>query len=107
MLIAIRTSRYLALTLVHLTKISEAILKNHLGVEVDRSYGGDQEESQDPVRIITPYISPLEAVQWLMDRATTDVGCPYYAYQTLYDQEEGVDKIRIGNLEKDDDRHCL
>ena len=83
-----------------LTKICESILKNHLGVEVDRSYGGDQEESQDPVRIITPYISPLEAVQWLIDRATTDVGCPYYAYQTLYDQEEGVDKIRIGNLEK-------
>ena len=97
-----------------LTKISEAILKNHLGVEVDRSYGGDQEESQDPVRIITPYISPLEAVQWLMDRATTDVGCPYYAYQTLYDQEEGVDKIRIGNLEKmmtatafNEDNHML
>jgi hypothetical protein len=83
-----------------LTKISEAILKNHLGVEVDRSYGGDQVETQDPVRIITPYISPLEAVQWLMDRATTEVGCPYYAYQTLYDQVDGVDKIRIGNLEK-------
>jgi hypothetical protein len=83
-----------------LTKISEAILKNHLSVEVDRSYGGDQVESQDPVRIITPFISPLEAVKWLMDRATTDVGCPYYAYQTLYDQVEGVDKIRIGNLEK-------
>ena len=83
-----------------LTKISEAILINHLGVEVDRSYGGDQVESQDPVRIITPYISPLEAVSWLMDRATTDVGCPYYAYQTLYDQVKGVDKIRIGNLEK-------
>jgi hypothetical protein len=83
-----------------LTKISEAILINHLGVEVDRSYGGDLVESQDPVRIITPYISPLEAVSWLMDRATTEVGCPYYAYQTLYDQsEDGVDKIRIGNLE--------
>ena len=83
-----------------LTKISEAVLINHLGVEVDRSYGGDQIESQDPVRIITPYISPLETVSWLMDRATTEVGCPYYAYQTLYDQVDGVDKIRIGNLEK-------
>ena len=83
-----------------LTKISEAVLINHLGVEVDRSYGGDQIESQDPVRIITPYISPLETVSWLMDRATTEVGCPYYAYQTLYDQKDGVDKIRIGNLEK-------
>lgn len=97
-----------------LTKISEAILINHLGVEVDRSYGGDQVESQDPVRIITPYISPLEAVSWLMDRATTEVGCPYYAYQTLYDQKDGVDKIRIGNLEAmfaatafNDGRHML
>ena len=83
-----------------LTKISEAVLINHLGVEVDRSYGGDQIESQDPVRIITPYISPLETVSWLMDRATTEVGCPYYAYQTLYDQVDGVEKIRIGNFEK-------
>lgn len=97
-----------------LTKISEAVLINHLGVEVDRSYGGDQIESQDPVRIITPYISPLETVSWLMDRATTEVGCPYYAYQTLYDQVDGVDKIRIGNLEKmfntkafNDEKHML
>lgn len=97
-----------------LTKISEAVLINHLGVEVDRSYGGDQIESQDPVRIITPYISPLETVTWLMDRATTEVGCPYYAYQTLYDQVDGVDKIRIGNLEKmfntkafNDEKHML
>jgi hypothetical protein len=97
-----------------LTKIAEAVMKNHLEVEIDRSYGGDQVEAQDPVRIITPYISPLETVTWLMDRATTDIGCPYYAYQTLYDQEDGVDKIRIGNLEKmmnakafNDERHML
>ena len=82
-----------------LTKICEAILKNHLDVDVDPSYAGGLTEAQDPVKIITPYISPLESVQWLIDRASTEVGAPFYAYQTLYDQEGGRDKIRIGNLE--------
>ena len=87
------------------TEISEAILKNHLDVEVDRSYSGGEQEAQNPVRIITPYISPLESIVWLIDRATTEVGAPYYIYQTLYDQTPGEggagvkDKLRVGNLE--------
>lgn len=78
-------------------KVAEAILRNHLGVEVDNSYS--IESVQDPIRILTPYISPLEAVEMLLDRATSESGCPYYAWSTLYDQVDGVDKIRIGNIE--------
>ena len=87
------------------TEVSEAILKNHLGVEVDRSYSAGDTEAQDPIRVITPYISPLESVVWLTDRATTSIGAPFYVYQTLYDQvagadgEDPVDVLRIGNLE--------
>lgn len=88
-----------------ITEISEAILKNHLEVDLDRSYADGETEVQEPVRIITPYISPLESVVWLIDRATTSIGAPYYIYQTLYDQQQGAegeepkDKLRLGNLE--------
>lgn len=88
------------------TEISEAILKNHLECDLDRSYSGGEQEAQEPVRIITPYLSPLESVVWLIDRATTEIGAPYYIYQTLYDQqpsggkgEDPKDKLRLGNLE--------
>jgi len=84
-----------------LEDISESILKNHLEVRTDRNYMDGQKSKQSPVRIITPYISPLEAVEWLMDRATTKIGAPFYAYQTIYDQQlnGGKDVIRFGNLE--------
>lgn len=84
-----------------LEDIAESILKNHLDVRVDRNYMSGQKSKQGPVRIITPYISPLEAVEWLLDRATTKIGAPFYAYQTIYDQQlnGGKDVIRFGNIE--------
>ena len=62
---------------------------------------GGEPTRQEPVRIITPYITPLESVDWLMDRATTSIGAPFYAYCTLYDQQlnGGEDVLRFGNLE--------
>lgn len=47
-----------------LEDISESILKNHLEVRTDRNYMDGQKSKQSPVRIITPYISPLESVEW-------------------------------------------
>ena len=82
-----------------LEDIAEAVLKNHLETKVDRNYTGGTPSKQDPVRIITPYISPLETVDWLLERATTEIGAPYYAYCTLYDQTEGEDRVRFGTLE--------
>lgn len=82
-----------------LEDIAESVLKNHLDTKVDRNFTGGTPSKQDPVRIITPYISPLETVEWLLERATTEIGAPYYAYCTLYDQEGGEDRIRFGTLE--------
>jgi len=79
--------------------ISEAILRNHLNVDVDISYMGDWRSLQAPVKVLIPYISPLESVEWLLDRATTLIGSPFYAFQTIYDQKEGKDTVRFGNLE--------
>ena len=82
-----------------LEDIAQSVLKNHLDTKVDRNYTGGTPSKQDPVRIITPYISPLETVEWLLERATTEIGAPYYAYCTLYDQQDGEDVIRFGTLE--------
>jgi len=84
-----------------LEDITEAILKNHLNVRTDRTYLGGTPSVQQPVKIITPYISPLESAEWLVDRATSDIGAPFYIWSTLYDQQEngGDDVVRIGNLE--------
>lgn len=82
-----------------LENIAAAILKNHLDVDVDFSYSGASGSMQAPVKIITPYISPLESAEWLLNRATTLIGAPFYMWQTLYDQVEGRDKVRVGTLE--------
>ena len=84
-----------------LEDVCEAVLKNHLDVRTDRNYMGGEPSRQEPVTILTPYITPLETVDWLIDRATTSIGAPFYAYCTLYDQQlnEGKDVMRIGNLE--------
>ena len=80
--------------------IAEAVLKNHLDVDVDISYMGGWTSLQAPVKVIIPYISPLESVEWLLDRATTLIGSPFFAWQTIYDQVEGRDTVRFGNLEQ-------
>jgi hypothetical protein len=80
--------------------ICEAVLDNHLDTDLNMlDFTGNEPSRQDPIRIITPYISPLETVEWLIDRASTAIGAPYYVYCTLYDQKEGVDKLRLGDLE--------
>lgn len=35
-------------------------------------------------KVIVPYLSPLEAVQWLKTRATTSIGSPIFLYGDLY-----------------------
>lgn len=79
--------------------IAEAVLKNHLDVDVDISYRGSWTSMQGPVRVLIPYLSPLESVEWLLERATTLIGSPFYCWQTLYDQVDGKDTLRIGSFE--------
>jgi hypothetical protein len=82
-----------------LENIAMGILKNHLDVDVDISYMGAWTSMQKPVKVLTPYISPLESAEWLMQRATTMIGSPFYIWQTIYDQVEGRDTLRVGSLE--------
>ena len=80
-----------------LERIAEVICQNYLNLQVDLSYSINS--VQDPVRVVLPYISPLQSCKWLLDRATSQTGCPYYIWATLYDQTEESEGIRIGNIE--------
>lgn len=76
------------------TKISQAfegkplsIIDNILsgmkqGLRLDRS-PLDEEPSQQPMRVITPYITPFQAVDWIRDRSTTEQGHPFFVYASL------------------------
>ena len=84
-----------------LEDISEKILESYLDVGAIKDpkyFAGEDISVQGDLKIIIPYISPLEAVSWLMERATTKGASPFYAWATVWDQEEGKDNIRFGTL---------
>ena len=72
-----------------------------LNKEVDVSYcyeGGAADKliasTQSNFKAIIPYLHPLEACEWLRDRATTRSGCPFFLYASIHDN-----RIRLGNLD--------
>lgn len=76
-----------------LESIATGILVSELDKDVDVSYAKEV-STQPPMRIIIPYLTPLTASKWLLDRASTINGAPYYIYASMYS-----DNIRIGDLE--------
>lgn len=76
-----------------LEDIVTAILVSELDKTVDQSYIGEQ-SVQDNIKVIIPYLSPIKACQWLINRATTVNGSPYYLYASLYDEN-----IRIADFD--------
>jgi hypothetical protein len=81
--------------------IVNRILISELNVDVDASYS--VESVQEEIKTIIPYMSPIEACRWLLNRATSENGSPYFMWSSLYDQEGEVpdtkNRIRIGNLD--------
>lgn len=73
--------------------IVTAILVSELDKTVDRSYTQFQ-SVQDNIKVILPYLSPIKACQWLINRATTKTGSPYFLYASLYDEN-----IRIADFD--------
>ena len=48
------------------------------------------------MKVLIPYLHPLEACDWLRDRAaTTTNGCPLFLYASIHDTN-----IRLGSLDK-------
>jgi len=73
--------------------IVSAILISELDKTVDRSYVGTP-SIQGNIKVLIPYLSPIKTCQWLMNRATTSNGSPYYLYASLYDEN-----IRIADFD--------
>lgn len=83
-----------------LETIAGNILKNELDVEVfaDPEYYGTETSIQDEVRVITPYLSPTESVKWIIDRATTDNGSPYFCWGSIW-TPNATKAVYLGNFD--------
>tara|TARA_B110000908_G_C10265703_1_gene463682 strand:+ start:2023 stop:3378 length:1356 start_codon:yes stop_codon:yes gene_type:complete len=67
----------------NLENIIENICSKDLGRNVSRDkFTGSVQGTR---RVIVPYLSPLEAIEWLKGRATTKLGAPIFLYSSLYD----------------------
>tara|TARA_R110002096_G_scaffold69149_7_gene166421 strand:- start:26358 stop:27728 length:1371 start_codon:yes stop_codon:yes gene_type:complete len=60
--------------------------------DVDLSYSSPS--VQGHFKGIIPYLHPLDACEWLRDRATTNNGSPFFLYASIHDLN-----IRFGNLD--------
>lgn len=74
-----------------ITKIINTALK----LDVDISYLSDKSKGLGQRRLIVPYMTPLEACEWILDKACTPTGSPLFLYSSIHD-----DRIRLGDLDK-------
>ena len=49
---------------------------------------------QDDIRVIIPNLSPINAIKWLLSRATTQTGSPFFLWASIHDEN-----LRMGNLD--------
>jgi len=84
-----------------LEKISENILENYLDVRLsmDEKYVGREGSEQEVVKVLLPYISPLESVEWLTERATDRWGTPFFIWASIWGQGMSPSTtLRLGNF---------
>lgn len=81
-----------------LDSIAGNIVETYLGAEINRNYQTSR-AVQEKVKVIIPYLSPLESAVWLLDRATTILGSPFYMWQSIWEQGDR-DTVRIGSLDR-------
>ena len=80
---------------------AEEILKSFLGITVQRDekyYPSGEKSVQGDVKVLVPYISPLESTQWLMERASGKEGSPFFAWSSVWDNVFQEGNIRFGML---------
>jgi len=78
----------------------EKILDDYLDVKVNKKddYWPGEPSAQGPVKLILPYISPLDATDWLMERATGLYGGPMFCWCSVWDQKEHQGTVRFGHF---------
>tara|TARA_A200000159_G_scaffold21439_1_gene18295 strand:- start:16989 stop:18344 length:1356 start_codon:yes stop_codon:yes gene_type:complete len=75
------------------------LLATEMGLDIDLSYlfvgnGKKIAPIQTNMKGIIPNLHPIEAVKWLVQRATTVTGSPFFAYASMHDNN-----LRLGNLD--------
>jgi len=70
-----------------------------LNKDVDISYmttatGNRRNAIQTKVKGIIPNLTPIQTIDWLLSRATTNTGSPFFCWSTIHD-----DRLRLGNLD--------
>lgn len=75
-------------------KIITQILNSQLKKTVDLSYLTRETVAQGITRFIVPYLTPLEACEYLVDRSTSVNGSPCFLYASVHD-----DNLRLGDLD--------
>lgn len=66
----------------NIESIIESVCKNELNKNVVRHFFS--RTAQGVRKVIIPYMSPIETIQWIKTRATTKIGSPIYLYGDLY-----------------------
>lgn len=75
------------------SEIIKRVLKDYL--KRDLFILSDKEYSEpNPMRIVTPNLTPIEIINWVKDRSSTSNGMPFFLFSTLCD-----DRIRYLDLE--------
>jgi hypothetical protein len=66
---------------------------------MDAKYYGDQGSEQEPIKLLVPYLSPLETVEWLTERATDRWGTPFFIWASIWGQDmTETTTLRLGNF---------
>lgn len=83
----------------NISKIVRRIIQSELRKNLDLSYtfkdtSSEVQPVQENIKVIVPNLSPLDAVDWLTSRATTETGSPYFVWATIHDNN-----LRYGNLD--------
>jgi len=51
---------------------------------------------QKPIKVVIPYLTPLQAIKWLLNRCTSVNGTPYFMYSTI--TEDGIFLDSLDNI---------
>ena len=88
-----------------LEEISKSILRNFLDVESASNFTlpdgrelvtvDNSGSEQEPIKLLVPYLSPLETVEWLTERATDRWGTPFFIWGSIWGQNMSETTTKI------------
>lgn len=76
-------------------RILTKLIAKEMKRDIDLSYLSAQEAVQGGITGIIPNMTVMDALHWLVNRATTENGSPYFCYASMHD-----DNLRLGDLDK-------